>query len=95
MEKEIKEILEDVIQCKLTYDEATQQILSLFGIISLLPCPFCGSKAEKRERREIDSCDGDKVHYDVQCTNEECYLQDGAEWNCDTFEEAAKMWNKR
>lgn len=64
-------------------------------VINLLPCPFCGSKAEKRVREGTSDYDWDKVYYDIRCTNNDCYLQDGADWNCKTYEEVVEIWNKR
>jgi hypothetical protein len=72
-----------------------EQQCAIRDAINLLPCPFCGSKAEKRERTGISDYDYDKVYYDIRCTNNECYLQDGAEWNCKTYDEVVEMWNKR
>ena len=67
----------------------------IHDVINLLPCPFCGSKAEKRVREGTSDYDWNKVYYDIRCTNNDCYLQDGAEWNCRTYEEVVEMWNKR
>lgn len=74
---------------------AESQQLNIAGVINLLPCPFCGSKAEKRVREGTSDYDLNKVYYDIRCTNNDCYLQDGADWNCETYEEVVEMWNKR
>ena len=67
----------------------------LHDTINLLPCPFCGSKPEKRVRNGISDYDWNELYYDIRCTNNDCYLQDGAEWYCKTYEEVVDMWNKR
>lgn len=72
-----------------------EQQCAIHDVINLLPCPFCGSKAEKRVRGGTSDYDWNKVYYDIRCTNNDCYLQDGAEWNCKTYEEVVEMWNKR
>lgn len=55
--------------------------------IELLPCPFCGSKAEF-----IEHSSG--VTYDVCCAQSGCYLEEGADWYLDKAE-AVAMWNTR
>ena len=61
----------------------------------LKPCPFCGSKAEFYSFEKEITCKMSVEVFDVQCTNTECYLCDGAEWEFDSEEEAAELWNKR
>ena len=63
--------------------------------IELLPCPFCGSEAEKLVKTRNDSDYLNYHIYDVGCTNDECYLCEGADWAFDNFEEVAKFWNTR
>ncbi len=58
----------------------------------LLPCPFCGSKAEYMIKQ---SGDGSTYWFDVQCTNNGCYLEQGADWCFDTHDEVMRMWNNR
>jgi len=53
----------------------------------LLPCPFCGRKANLFL--------ADKPHfYDIKCDTEECYMQHGADW-LDYKENVVKKWNTR
>jgi hypothetical protein len=61
---------------------------------ALKPCPFCGQTA-KLIKHEVDYCRYAEPYYDVGCTNSDCYLCDGAEWQFKTPEEAVELWNKR
>ena len=65
------------------------------GKLFLLPCPFCGAKPQFREIEWEVSCKETKTVYDIQCKTEGCYMEEGADWNFDTKEEVAEMWNKR
>jgi len=58
----------------------------------LLPCPFCGAKPKFREREWSSK---NIIFYDVHCKTDGCYMEEGADWNFNTKEEVAKMWNKR
>jgi len=63
----------------------------------LKPCPFCGSKAEPMRRvlfgfdYEPTDCED---NYDIRCTNEHCYLADGADWWME-LESVVNLWNTR
>jgi Zn finger protein HypA/HybF involved in hydrogenase expression len=74
---------------------ATCKYMNECDVFNLLPCPFCGSNAEKLEREGIGDCDINKIYYDIRCTNEDCYLQDGADWNCNSYHKVVEMWNNR
>jgi hypothetical protein len=63
--------------------------------LKILPCPFCGSASKMKEISGNSDYDYNRTYYDIKCTNGECYLQDGAEWNFDTPEKAVQLWNKR
>ena len=56
----------------------------------LKACPFCGSEA----RLMIKESQYD-TNYDIQCTDDKCYLSEGADWYFDTEEEAIQAWNRR
>lgn len=60
--------------------------------LELLPCPFCGAKAEYLLR---SSADGGTYWFDVRCTNQGCYLEQGADWAWDDQYLAAQTWNNR
>lgn len=60
--------------------------------LKLLPCPFCGSKAEYFRR---ESMDGGTYWFDVKCTLPGCYLEQGADWQWDDQYIAATIWNNR
>lgn len=55
--------------------------------MNIKPCPFCNSDAVlKVIEDQIDYCYDKKTgkvkeYYDVKCTNEDCYLSYGADWN--------------
>jgi hypothetical protein len=49
---------------------------------SLLPCPFCGAKA-------------DHNWLDVWCTNRGCFACEGTGYDFETIDEAIAAWNKR
>ena len=55
-------------------------------------CPFCGSYAKLIERHYSYSFE---VNYDVACSEETCYLCDGADYHLETKEKAIRNWNKR
>ena len=64
-------------------------------------CPFCDSEAKlKISYDDSDYC-YDKItgkvkeYYDIQCTNDECYLCDGAGWNQSFPEDIIEIWNTR
>ena len=63
--------------------------------MKILHCPFCGSKSKIKQTLGIGDYDYNEKYYDITCTNDDCYLQDGAEWRFDTPEEAIQMWNDR
>ena len=49
----------------------------------LLPCPFCGDKAE------FDRIGNRKQSNQISCNNCGCHFEDGAEWDQE------KGWNER
>jgi hypothetical protein len=63
-------------------------------------CPFCDSEAKlKTIFDESDYCfdrSGKQIkYYDVNCTNNLCYLSDGAGWQYSNPVEIIEFWNKR
>jgi hypothetical protein len=62
-------------------------------------CPFCDSEAKLKVTEDnSDYCyENGKIieYYDIQCTNKECYLSWGADWNLRNQEDIIKMWNRR
>lgn len=54
-------------------------------MVELLPCPFCGSKAEISQTY--------RYTWVVSCSNEDCPCLCGIE--LDTKEDAEKFWNTR
>ena len=56
-------------------------------------CPFCNSTAKYMIKEYSPTCKEVYEVYDIQCTNKECYLSEGAEWEIDTKKEVAEMWN--
>jgi len=62
-------------------------------------CPFCDSEAVlKVTEDDSDYCykNGKIIeYYDIQCTNGDCYLCDGADWNHENQEEIIEIWNTR
>ena len=60
--------------------------------LELKSCPFCGSNADYRERRQSYSHNS---FWDVRCLDDSCYLSDGAGWHWDTKHEALEIWNER
>ena len=64
-------------------------------------CPFCDSEAKlKTIFDDSDYCFDRKTgkqieYYDVHCTNNDCYLCDGANWNQSRPEDIIELWNKR
>ena len=62
-------------------------------------CPFCDSEAVLKVTEDnSDYCykNGKLIeYYDVKCTNEDCYLSYGADWNHPNPEEIIELWNKR
>jgi len=69
-------------------DLYNEEQLMINGENHLLNCPFCGSNAKIIKFN-------DEEHFDIGCTNENCYLYEGADWHNDSIEEATKRWNKR
>ena len=61
----------------------------------LKPCPFCGCNALVKETEGQGDCDYDKTYYDIMCSNESCYLCEGADWNYTLLDEVIKLWNTR
>ena len=65
------------------------------------PCPFCNSEAVLKVIEDnSDYCFDRKTgkikeYYDVKCTNDDCYLYDGAGWNHPHPEDIIEIWNKR
>ena len=63
----------------------------------LRPCPFCGGEADYFYNAD----DGEVSDVTVSCTNLSCWfcIKDtdyvGSFPPCDTFEEAAELWNRR
>ena len=69
---------------------------------SLLPCPFCGHRAEIRGEDRKAHFEGTGFY--IVCLNEECGISMGDECCCpydgktgqfDSKKEAAEAWNKR
>ena len=63
-------------------------------------CPFCDSEAKlKVIYDESDYCFdkyGNQIkYYDIECTNNDCYLCDGAGWNQGRPKDIIELWNKR
>ena len=67
--------------------------------MNLKNCPFCDSEAVLKVTEDnSDYCykNGKLIeYYDVKCTNGDCYLSDGADWNHPNPEEIIELWNKR
>ena len=62
---------------------------------SLLPCPFCGSKAVASVNRDESLWSHDVVDWTrVHCTNDDCNAQ--TEATCEGYEPSAiEVWNRR
>jgi hypothetical protein len=64
-------------------------------------CPFCDSEAVLKVTEDnSDYCFDRKTckqieYYDVKCTNGDCYLCDGADWNHTDKDEIIEIWNTR
>ena len=63
-------------------------------------CPFCDSEAKLKVTEDnSDYCfyknGNPKLYYDVKCTNNNCYLSDGADWNHPYPNQIIELWNKR
>ncbi len=75
--------------------------MSLEKIKNIKPCPFCGSEARLKIREDdsdycFEKTTGKiKEYYDIHCTNNDCYLCDGADWNHWCPEEIIELWNTR
>lgn len=67
--------------------------------MNLKECPFCGSEARLIVKEEQDDYiynhGRNRQYYDIGCSDSLCYLCEGADWNHDTPEQAADMWNRR
>lgn len=69
--------------------------------MNIKPCPFCNSEAVlKAIPDQSDYCFEKttgklKEYYDIMCTNPDCYLCDGADWNQSRPEDIIEIWNKR
>jgi len=69
--------------------------------MKIKPCPFCGSEAKlKIIEDNSDYCFEKttgkiKQYYDIHCTNNDCYLCDGADWNQSRPEDIIELWTKR
>jgi len=59
--------------------------------VRLLPCPFCGSKAEIMQKEHSNSAPS----FDVCCSDSHCYLAEGADYWFDSEAEATAIWNRR
>ena len=61
-------------------------------------CPFCYSEAVLKVTEDnSDYCFDRKTgkiieYYDVKCTNDDCYLSDGADWNHPNPEGIIELW---
>lgn len=61
--------------------------------VDLKPCPFCGGDADIMYKNSPYDCRG-TIYFDVRCTNNGCYLDEGADyWNYKN--EVIELWNKR
>ena len=64
-------------------------------------CPFCYSEAVLKVTEDNSDYCFDRItgkiieYYDVKCTNEDCYLSEGADWLRSNPEEIIELWNKR
>ena len=63
--------------------------------MKIKPCPFCGSEAKLKITEDTSDYDYGKKYYDIRCTNKDCYLCDGADWNQSFPEDIIEIWNKR
>jgi hypothetical protein len=65
------------------------------------PCPFCNSEAKLKVTEDnsdycFEKTTGKiKQYYDIRCTNDACYLCDGADWNQSRPEDIIELWNTR
>lgn len=53
----------------------------------ILPCPFCGQKA--------DTSYNTVFKFQVFCINEECFMNEAIMTGCKTEKEAIDKWNNR
>lgn len=60
----------------------------------LLPCPFCGSSVRIIERESSDNR-WFTIFYDAGCTDDNCYLSEGADYHYASIEKLAEDWNRR
>jgi hypothetical protein len=69
--------------------------------MNIKPCPFCNSEAVLKVTIDDSDYCYDKItgkvkeYYDIRCTNKNCYLCDGADWNQSIPEKIIEIWNKR
>jgi hypothetical protein len=76
-------------QNNLEYSGDVLDIFKSVGIVSLLPCPFCGCECIDGPHKNQEG-DSDDISWWIECTNCECII-DGV----DTSENAIKVWNSR
>ena len=58
-------------------------------------CPFCGYDAKLISRLGNGDYDLNIIYYDIICTNDDCYLSDGVDWNYTDENELIDLWNNR
>ena len=68
---------------------------------SIKNCPFCYSEAVLKVMVDDSDYCYDKTtgklkeYYDIKCTNTDCYLCTGADWNLSNPNTIIEIWNKR
>ena len=60
----------------------------------LLPCPFCGSKAELVYSQPAPGWDSDRFWF-VRCLNKGCFCYKGTSKHLNDIEQPVAIWNRR
>ena len=60
----------------------------------LKPCPFCGGEADIMYKNSPYDCRG-TIYFDVRCTNNSCYLREGAGYLSLDKSDIIERWNVR
>ena len=71
----------------------TRHIITLK--VDLKECPFCLSDAIMVVKEGDSDVDFGVTYYDVGCTNKNCYLEGGADYNDKDPLNIVNLWNKR
>lgn len=79
---------------KIEYEYDVRQRL-IKKVMNIKPCPFCNSEAILKITEDQSDYYYGKKYYDIKCTNNDCYLCDGADWNQSSAEDIIEIWNKR